>query len=310
MAKSILIGTRGWDHPGDSRDGGGRAASGTAAGWSGGFYPDVLPPDWRFSFYCNQLRSVLVPAEAWSAPSAAEVRAWAEDAFPEFRFVVELSATSPLSLDILEPIRSQVAGLLLRAPATPDRDWLAARLAGLTASFPLCVDLPPDGRTPDLLACLTQYDAGLCWRTEIEPEPHPGGKLMVALASAAVPSARGERSFGNGRMAAGMNDITLGAWPPSPNGRHRAWRERFRRWWPGDSEKTVPCGEPALPFEGASPRKGVALSPREPAAAPKVQRRWLERLAAWQREDGQAALFFDDPESAKQARLLAELMVV
>ena len=254
MAESILIGTRGWDHP----------------GWSGGFYPDVLPPDWRFSFYCNQLRSVLVPAEAWSAPPAAEVCAWAEDAFPEFRFVVELSATSPLSLDILEPIRSQVAGLLLRAPATPDKGWLAARLAGLTASFPLCVDLPPEARTPDLLACLTQYDAGLCWRTEIEPEPRPGGKLMVALASAAAPSARGERSFGNGRMAAGMNDITLGAWPPSPK----------------------------------------ELSPREPAAAPKVQRRWLERLAAWQREDGQAALFFDDPESARQARLLAELMVV
>ena len=186
MAESILIGTRGWDHP----------------GWSGGFYPDALPPDWRFSFYCNQLRSVLVPAEAWSARAAAEVRAWAEDAFPEFRFVVELSATSPLSLDILEPIRSQVAGLLLRAPATPDRDWLAARLAELTASFPLCVDLPPEARTPDLLACLTQYDAGLCWRTEIEPEPRPGGKLMVALASAAAPSARGERSFGNGRSRA------------------------------------------------------------------------------------------------------------
>lgn len=188
-----------------------------------------MPADWRFSFYCNQLRSVLVPAEAWLACSAAEVRAWAEDAFPEFRFVVELSAASPLSLDILAPIRSQVAGLLLRAPATPDKDWLAARLAALTASFPVCVDLPPAARTPDLLACLTQYNAGLCWRAETEPEPRPGGRLMVALAS---------------------------------------------------------------------------------SAKPKVQRRWLERLAAWQREDGQAALFFDDPESAKQVRLLAELMVV
>ena len=31
-----------------------------------------------------------------------------------------------------------------------------------------------------------------------------------------APSARGERSFGNGRRAAGMNDVTLGAMPPSP----------------------------------------------------------------------------------------------
>ena len=183
MAESILIGTRGWDHP----------------KWSGGFYPDALPADWRFSFYCNQLRAVLLPAEAWSAAPAAEVGAWAEDAFPEFRFVVELSAGSPSSLQILEPIRPQVAGLLLRAPATPDKDWLAARLAELTASFPVCVDLPPEARAPDLLACLTQYDAGLCWHADIEPEPRPSGRLMVALAAAAAP----------GSSANGWSD-----WPP------------------------------------------------------------------------------------------------
>src|SRR3989338_7448227 len=59
--------------------------------------------------------------------------------------------------------------------------------------------------------------------------------------------------------AAGMNEITLGAMPPSPNGRHRAWRKLFRRWWPGDSGNAVPCGDPAPSFEGASPRKGGAL---------------------------------------------------
>jgi len=229
MAESILIGTRGWDYPGDSRDGGGRAASGTAAEWSGGFYPDALPPDWRFSFYCNQLRAVLVPAEAWSAVPAAEVCAWAEDAFPEFRFVVELSAALPSSLHILEPIQSQVAGLLLRAPATPDKGWLAARLAELTAPFPVCVDLPPAARTPELLACLTQYDAGLCWRADTEAEPRPGGKLMVALSS---------------------------------------------------------------------------------AKAPKDLRRVLEALHASQGESSIAGLFFDRPDAAQQARLLAELMVV
>ena len=213
MAESILIGTRGWDRP----------------DWTGTFYPDVLPADWRFSFYCNQLRAVLVPAEAWSAASQVDVRVWAEDAFPEFHFVVELSATSPSSLDILAPIRSQIAGLLLHTPAVPDKAWLVARLAEFSASFPLCVDLPPPARTPDLLACLTQYDAGLCWRTDIEPEPCPGGKLMVALAA---------------------------------------------------------------------------------TAEPRAQRRLLETLAAWQGADGLAALFFEDPEAAKHARLLAELMVV
>ncbi len=253
MAESILIGTRGWDRP----------------DWTGTFYPDVLPADWRFSFYCNQLRAVLVPAEAWLAAPLADVCAWAEDAFPEFRFVVELSAASPSSLDTLAPISSQIAGLLLCAPATPDKGWLTERLAELTALFPVCVDLPPAARTPDLLACLTQYDAGLCWHADTEAEPRPGGKLMVAL-SAAAPSARGERSFGNGRMAAGMSDIASGAWPLSPK----------------------------------------ALPPREPAAAPKDLRRVIEALHAWQGESSVAGLFFDNPAAAKQARLLAELMVV
>ena len=142
----------------------------------------------------------------------------------------------------------------------------------------------------------------------------------------AAPSARGERSgslpwrsvFGESRLAtasesaapreaaasrqwaqvAGMNDVTLGALPPSPRAarsrdegfrrwqpatqkarlwewqpcflrpkalrlgtesrRHRAWRERFRWWWPGDSENVVSCGGLAPPFENASPRTGVA----------------------------------------------------
>lgn len=210
MAESILIGTRGWDRP----------------DWTGAFYPDVLPADWRFSFYCNHLRAVLLPAETWPV---ADVRAWAEDAFPEFRFVVELSAMTPAPLPVLEPIRSQIAGLLLRAPAVPDKTWLTARLAEFSTSFPVCVDLPPAARTPDLLACLAQYDAGLCWRTEIDPEPRAGGKLMVALAS---------------------------------------------------------------------------------ATEPKVQRRLLERLAAWPHAKAVTGLFFDNPAAARQTRLVAELMGV
>ena len=44
MTEPLLIGTRGWDH-----------ASG------GDFYPADLPDDWRFCYYSNNLRSVLVP---------------------------------------------------------------------------------------------------------------------------------------------------------------------------------------------------------------------------------------------------------
>lgn len=220
MAEPILIGTRGWDRP----------------EWTGAFYPEILPADWRLSFYANNLRSVLVPAETWEQGTVSDVRLWATDVYAEFRFVLELSAVHPEgSLPVLpaliEPIRPQVTGLLLRITATaaPDPAWLASQLEQLATVSPMCVDLPVTWRTPAMLACLTQFDAGLCWRADAEAAPRPGGKLMVALSS---------------------------------------------------------------------------------ATEPKAQRQLLECLVAWQGEEGVAGLFFDNPATAQQARLLAELMVV
>ena len=49
--------------------------------------------------------------------------------------------------------------------------------------------------------------------------------------------------------------------PPSPNGRHRAWRERLRRWWPGDSEKNRPLWRTgAFLSKGSPPPEALALS--------------------------------------------------
>lgn len=213
MAEPILIGTRGWDRP----------------EWTGAFYPEILPADWRLSFYANNLRSVLVPAESWGRAGETRVRAWAEETYEEFRFVLEMPVAAPDFLRRVEPIRSQMAGLLLRVPPVPDLSRLTVRLGELTACFPVCVDLPPDWRSPDVLGVLTARGAGLCWHADAEPLPVPGGRLMVALSSV-----------------------------------------------------------------------------REP----KAQRHILETLHAWQGKGSAAALFFDDPEAAQQARLLAELMVV
>lgn len=220
MAEPILIGARGWDPP----------------GWAGGFYPDILPADWRLSFYANNLRSVLVPAETWEQGAVSDVRLWAKDVYAEFRFVLELSAAHPAEslpdfLALIEPIRPQVAGLLLRVPSTaaPDAAWLASRLDRLATVSPMCVDLPAAWRTPEMLACLTRRGSGLCWHADTEPVPRLGGRLMVGLSA---------------------------------------------------------------------------------ATEPRSLRRQLEALHAWQGEGGVAGLFFDNPEAAKQARLLAELMVV
>lgn len=171
MTDPILIGTRGWDR----------------ADWTGGFYPEKLPDDWRLGYYVNHLRAVLVPAETLARADAATVRAWSEDTYEEFHFVVEVPATLADISPLIDPIRPQVAGLLLRVPPAPDISWLTARLGELTVSFPVCVDLPADWRTSDALGVLAAHSAGLCWHADTEPTPLPGGRLMVALTSARAP---------------------------------------------------------------------------------------------------------------------------
>jgi hypothetical protein len=59
MTEPLMIGTRGWN-PDSGSD----------------FYPAELPDDWRFCYYSNNLRSVLVPQETWDAVQRADVAQW------------------------------------------------------------------------------------------------------------------------------------------------------------------------------------------------------------------------------------------
>jgi len=181
----ILIGTRGWNH-----------ASG------GDFYPAELPDDWRFCYYSNNLRSVLVPQENWDAVQRADVAQWLEDSDPAFRFVLELPATLGLPLtqgkreqalaqflETLEPIAPRTAGLLLRIAPDTDvlPDWFEHFLNRLADIAPVCVDLPEGPwRVPPVHAALERQGAGLAWHCAREAAPHPGGRLMVALAPPAL----------------------------------------------------------------------------------------------------------------------------
>ena len=186
MNEALLIGTRGWNH-----------ASG------GDFYPAELPDDWRFCYYSNNLRSVLVPQELWDSVQRADVAQWLEDSDPAFRFVLELpdelgnsfaqakqSRALEEFLDKAEPIAPRIAGLLLRINSDtkllpePFEDLLG-RLADIA---PVCVDLPEGPwRDPLIYAVLQRQEAGLVWQCTREAAPHPGGRLMVALAPPAPP---------------------------------------------------------------------------------------------------------------------------
>lgn len=113
MPQHLMIGTYGFEHD----------------AWRGDFYPEELPPEWRFCFFSNRIRSVLLPSATWLSASGDDVRQWVEDCDPEFRFVLELPAAlaQPLPsalarsgltdfLAMVQPIAAQTAGLLLRVP--------------------------------------------------------------------------------------------------------------------------------------------------------------------------------------------------
>ena len=181
MTEPLMIGTRGWS-----------PVSG------GDFYPPELPDDWRFCFYSNNLRSVLVPQEIWETVLRTDVAQWLEDSDPAFRFVLELPATLGLPLthgkreqalarflETLEPVAPRTNGLLLRITSDVDvlPDWFEHFLNRLADIAPLCVDLPEGPwRAPAVLATLERQGAGLAWHCAREIAPHPGGRLMVAFA--------------------------------------------------------------------------------------------------------------------------------
>lgn len=177
-----MIGTRGWE----------------VADWVGDFYPGELPDDWRFCYYSNNLRSVLVPQDTLATAQRADILRWIEDSDPAFRFVLELPTAlsdswMPAAMDrtlaafseLIEPLAARVAGWLLRVaasvPVQPDE--FESLLNHFAQRGPVCVDLP-DGewRGAEPLAALDRQGAGLAWHCARDEAPRPGGGLVVALA--------------------------------------------------------------------------------------------------------------------------------
>jgi uncharacterized protein YecE (DUF72 family) len=185
MTEPLMIGTRGWEH----------------AAWRGGFYPPELPDDWRFCYYSNNLRSVLVPRDRWPETNARELAQWIEDSDPEFRFVLELPAAlgRPLAppradqelgafLARVAPLAARTAGLVwqIADDAPVSTDWFEPLLNRLARHAPVCVDLPGgEWRAPPQLSILDRQGAGLVWHCQREDTPRPGGGLLVALAPVA-----------------------------------------------------------------------------------------------------------------------------
>ncbi|MGM0412165.1 MAG: DUF72 domain-containing protein [Pseudomonadota bacterium] len=73
MARFGYVAAQGWEH----------------AAWSGTYYPEDLPAEWRLTYYANEFPAVVVPATAWGAAPEAQARQWYADTPEGFGFLLE-----------------------------------------------------------------------------------------------------------------------------------------------------------------------------------------------------------------------------
>lgn len=72
--RQCYLGTVGWQHD----------------DWTGVFYPDDLPEDWRLGYYNTQFSCLYLPSEMWEGRTENEIVSWLADVHEGFRFVVEV----------------------------------------------------------------------------------------------------------------------------------------------------------------------------------------------------------------------------
>lgn len=163
MSAYLLIGTVGFEHP----------------HWASGFYPEELPADWRFCFYSNKLRAVLIPPVESARLDAAQAQQWVDDSDPEFRFVWGLddswldADTRAARLAAVAPLRAQIGAWLWHSRGSAPAVQAQALIEALGAIAPVCVDAP--------VADVARDDVALLWDADNVPAPHAGGHFLVAF---------------------------------------------------------------------------------------------------------------------------------
>ncbi len=138
----LHIAASGWDHP----------------AWNGRFYPEDLPPEWRLTYYANEIDAVLLPQRLWSAADAALERCVAETV-SGFCFYLEWDGSLPTAR-----LQQALAALGERCAGVVAADMGAAR------TVPVGVPVGVSGATAE---CPPSAGAiGCCWQQ--------GGRLQCS----------------------------------------------------------------------------------------------------------------------------------
>lgn len=172
MSGSILIGCRGWDHD----------------AWTPGFYPEDLPAEWRFCYYSNEIRGVLVP---FGDISSADLHRCLEDCDDSFRFVFECPvdcSTEAGGAEVLrslmervQPVVDRTAAFLVSVPgdcecSTGD----LRRLLEAASNVPLCVDLSDVTAKDPWRTALNRLQIGQVWHYPCVPT-QPTNGFQISL---------------------------------------------------------------------------------------------------------------------------------
>lgn len=151
----LIIGARGWnfDH------------------WHNSFYPDGLPEDWRFSYYSNEFRSVLIPWEELQGVSPEKSQQWLNDTDEGFVFFVEIALHASWEhwLPIIEPLAPQLGAVVLRdafpqKTASLDLGVVDTLVRNIREQAPIIVD--GNALTARLELLLAEYQPGCYWRPD------------------------------------------------------------------------------------------------------------------------------------------------
>jgi len=174
MKRPILVGTSGWHY----------------AHWKGPFYPEKMPADRMFAFYCRRFRTVEINNSFYRLPSKETFRNWRKQAPEEFKFSLKASRyiTHMKKLkdpeEALEKFLSAASGLgsklgvvLFQLPPHWAKD--TARLAAFLAALPQRLRVAFEFRHAswfhdDVYGTLAKHRAAFCaFDMAGEQSPHP-----------------------------------------------------------------------------------------------------------------------------------------
>lgn len=151
--------------------------------WAGEFYPDDLPQDWRFSYYSNEFKSVLVPYEYIHQYPLENWQEWLDDTEKDFSFYVELSelAKWPAVKPYLQLLGAQLKGVVIVVDALEDVEALAGLINKVKHLAPVNLKRTganvTDKEMTTLQAC---YAVNECWDGDTDaPEWSYGGAAIL-----------------------------------------------------------------------------------------------------------------------------------